>query len=175
MKSYVILLRGVMPSGKNRVPMAELRTALCDTGLHEVQTYIQSGNVVAKSRLDRDAVQSLVHETSLRKIGADISIIARTHTQVKRVLKQNPFAEESASRTYFTLLATKPSTSRLREFLQLDFAPDDVRVVGDTLYTLYATKHSDSRFNNNFFEKKLKVVATTRNYNTLSRLLELSA
>jgi len=175
MKSYAIFLRGVMPSGKNRVPMAELRTALADAGLQEVRTYIQSGNVAAKSPLDQDAIQSLVHGTILRKIGADIAVIARTHAQVKRVLAQNPFAEESASRTYFTLFSAKPSAPRLKEFLQIDFAPDVINVAGDTLYTLYATKYSDSKFNNNFFERKLKVVATTRNYNTLSRLLELSA
>ena len=175
MKKYAILLRGVTPTGRNRVPMAELRAALSDAGLLDVQTYIQSGNVIAKSALAQSSLESLVHEVIFRKIGADIAVIARTHKQLKRVMEDNPFPSSAASRTYFSLLSV-PAAARLTEELsRLDFSPDCVRVGQDALYTLYATKHSDSKFNNNFFERKLKVSATTRNFNTMSRLVELSA
>jgi uncharacterized protein (DUF1697 family) len=175
MKNYAIFLRGVTPTGKNRVPMADLRKALGNTGLQDVQTYIQSGNVVAKSRLDQSSIQSLVHEVITREIGADIAVIARTHDQLKRVMEGNPFPLSAASRTYFSLLAAPPASHVIEELFQLDFSPDSVKVIGSTLYTLYATKYSDSKFNNNFFERKLKVAATTRNFNTMSRLVELSA
>lgn len=175
MKTYVIFLRGVTPTGKNRVPMAELRTALRVAGLLDVQTYIQSGNVVAKSLLDQSAIQSLVHEVIAQEIGADIAVIARTHEQIKSVMEHNPFLLDAASRTYFSLLASSPAPPLVEELRRLKFSPDDVNVIDGTIYTLYATKHSDSKFNNNFFERKLKVVATTRNFNTMSRLLELSA
>ena len=84
MKNYAIFLRGVTPTGKNRVPMAELRPALSNAGLLDVQTYIQSGNVVAKSSLDQASIQSLVHDVITREIGADIAIIARTHTAIPK-------------------------------------------------------------------------------------------
>ena len=48
MGTYVVLLRGVMPYGRNKVPMATLRTILSEAGLENVQTYIQTGNVVAR-------------------------------------------------------------------------------------------------------------------------------
>lgn len=175
MKNHVILLRGVTPTGKNRVPMAELRAVLSNAGLLDVKTYIQSGNVVVKSRLDQLSVQSLVHEVIAREIGADIAVIARTHNQLKRVMEGNPFPLSAGSRTYFSMLAVLPAAHLTEELCRLDFSPDSVRVVNDTVYTLYATKHSDSKFNNNFFERKLKVAATTRNFNTMSRLVELSA
>jgi uncharacterized protein (DUF1697 family) len=174
MKSYAIFLRGVTPTGKNRVPMADLRTALGNTGLQDVQTYIQSGNVIAKSSLDQSSIQSLVHEVIAREIGADITVIARTHDQLKRAIEGNPFPLNAASRTYFSLLAIPPASHLTKELYQLDFSPDMVKIIGSTLYTLYATKYSDSKFNNNFFERKLKVAATTRNFNTMSRLVELS-
>jgi len=63
----------------------------------------------------------------------------------------------------------------LRELVSTDFSPDQVRYVNNTIYTLYATKHSDSKFNNNFFERKLKVTATTRNLNTMLKLVALAA
>ena len=175
MKTYAIFLRGVTPVGKNRVPMAELRPALAKAGLRDVRTYIQSGNVLAKSALGPAAIEALVHEVILKEIGADLAVVARTHPRIKRILESNPFPADAASRTYYTLFASAPAAARVRDLLALDFAPDDVRVIGDTLYTLYATKHSDSKFNNNFYERKLKIAATTRNFNTLSRLLELSA
>jgi uncharacterized protein (DUF1697 family) len=175
MKHYAIFLRGVTPSGKNRVPMAELRAALGDSGLLDVRTYIQSGNVIAKSDLDHSSLQSLVHDVIAREIGADISIVARTHDQLNRIMKGNPFPSNAASRTYFSLLTAAPAAQQAEDLVRLDFSPDCVRLVGDTIYTLYATKYSDSKFNNNFFERKLKIVATTRNFNTMSRCVELSA
>lgn len=175
MKTYAIFLRGVTPAGKNRVPMADLRAALLRAGLHDVRTYIQSGNVVARSELGPAAIVSLVRAVIAKEIGADLAVVARTHPQIKRILDANPFPPDAAARTYYTLFAAAPAAPRVEDLLALDFSPDRVQIVGDTLYTLYATKHSDSKFNNNFYERKLKIAATTRNFNTLSRLLELSA
>ena len=62
MRTYVVLLRGVMPYGRNKVPMAALRTILTEAGLRDVQTYIQSGNVIAKSELKRAEIETLVHD-----------------------------------------------------------------------------------------------------------------
>lgn len=175
MKKYAILLRGVAPTGKNRVPMAALRAALTDAGFLDVRTYIQSGNVIAKSTLEQSPVESLVHEVILREIGADIAVVARTHEQLRRVMEGNPFPVSGASRTYFSLFAEPATPHQIEDLSRLDFSPDRVLVGQDALYTLYATKHSDSKFNNNFFERKLKVSATTRNFNTMSRLVDLSA
>lgn len=174
MKTYVILLRGVTPTGRNRVPMAELRGALAAAGLVEVRTYIQSGNVIARSGLGRAALESLVHEVIGLSIGADITVIARSPEQLRSALADNPFAGAEPSRLYFSLLAAQPEPALLCRLLETDVAPERVAVVGDTLYTLYATKLSDSRFTNNFFERKLKVAMTTRNFNTMTRLVELS-
>ncbi len=175
MNKYAILLRGVMPTGRNRVPMAELRVALSKAGLLDVQTYIQSGNVIAQTELTQSSLEALVHEVILREIGADLAVIARTHAQLKQVMAGNPFPLSAAPRTYFSLLSAPAPTQLTEALAQLDFSPDSVHIGPDALYTLYATKHSDSKFNNNFFERKLKVPATTRNFNTLSRLVELSA
>ena len=175
MKTYVILLRGVMPTGKNKVPMAELRAALAKAGFEDVQTYIQSGNVIAKSALNQSALEQRVHDVIKKRMGGDIAVIARTAEQFRHVLKGNPFPRAETSRLYFTLLDTRPDAKLAKDFQSTDFSPDDIRVVGDMIYTLYATKLSDSKFNNNFFERKLKVAATTRNFNTMTKLVELSA
>jgi len=172
--THVILLRGVMPSGRNRVPMAQLRAALTAAGLADVRSHIQSGNIIAGSRLAPARLALLVHQVIARDIGADIAVIVRTPAQIERVLADNPFADADSSRVYFTLLAAPPAPQSVRDLLALEFEPDAVCMRDDTIYTRYATRLSDSRYTNNFFERKLKVAATTRNFNTLSRLLELA-
>jgi uncharacterized protein (DUF1697 family) len=99
MNTYAILLRGVTPTGRNRVPMAELRAALTDAGLGDVRTYIQSGNVIAKSPLEQTAIEALVHQVIAREIGADIAVLARTHEEIERIVAGNPFPPDAASRT----------------------------------------------------------------------------
>ena len=175
MNTFVILLRGITPTGKNKVPMAPLRIALTEAGLKDVQTYIQSGNVIAASKLIPAALEKLVHKIIRRSFGGDIAVVARTAGQFARILKRNPFAEAEGARLYFTLFATAPDKKLLKEFLSTDFSPDQVRFVKNTMYTLYATKHSDSKFNNNFFERRLKAIATTRNHNTMVNLVALAA
>lgn len=174
MKTYVILLRGVTPTGKNKVPMAELRVALVEAGLVDVQTHIQSGNVIAKSALDAAAVGQLVHEAIARRIGADIAVMTRTPQQIAGILAGNPLPTADTSKLYFSMLAAPPAPELLKTLMATDFAPDRVAVIGDTIYSAYATRYSDSKFNNNYFERTLKVAATTRNFNTLSRLVELA-
>lgn len=174
MNTFVILLRGITPTGKNKVPMAPLRNALTKAGLKDVRTYIQSGNVIASSKLSQAALERRVHEIIHKSFGGDIAVVARTVKQFAAMLKRNPFADADGTRLYFTLFVSTPDKKLLKEFLSTDFSPDQVRFVKDTLYTLYATKHKDSKFNNNFFERHLGVLATTRNGNTVAGLLALA-
>jgi uncharacterized protein (DUF1697 family) len=175
MPTYVILLRGVAPTGKNKVLMAPLRVALTRTGLRDARTYIQSGNVIATSSLSQSKLEKLVHDTIKKTLGGDIVVVARTAEQFRKTVKRNPFPHADQSRLYFSLLASRPDPTLVKSLLSMHFSPDQVRVVDDAIYTLYATKYSDSKFNNNFFERRLKVAATTRNFNTMTKLVELSS
>ena len=175
MNTFVILLRGITPTGRNKVPMAPLREALTEAGLMGVRTYIQSGNVIATSGLTHVEIEKLVHDVIHRDFGGNIAVLARTAKEFAICLKRCPFTRFDGSKLYFTFLATNPDRKLLGAFLSTDFSPDRVRVVKDTIYTLYATRHSASKFNNNYFERKLKATATTRNLNTMSRLVGLAA
>jgi uncharacterized protein (DUF1697 family) len=175
MNTFIILLRGVTPTGKNKVLMAPLRAALSKAGLKDVQTYIQSGNVVAASSLTSPEIEKLVHEVILESFGGDIAVLARTPNQFSEILKRNPFTDADGKKLYYSMLAAEPDKNLLEDFLSADFSPDQVQYVNNTIYTLYATKHSDSKFNNNYFERKLRVTATTRNFNTMTKLVALTA
>ena len=174
MNTFVILLRGITPTGRNKVSMAPLREALTEAGLRRVRTYIQSGNVIATSDLTHVEIEKLVHDVIHRAFGGNIAVLARTAKEFAIRLKQCPFTKFDGSKLYFSFLATNPDKKLLRELMSTDFSPDQVRFVEDTIYTLYATKHSASKFNNNYFERKLKITATTRNLNTMSKLVGLA-
>ena len=155
--------------------MVPLREALAEVGLGGVRTYIQSGNVIATSDLEHVEIEKLVHDVIHRGFGGNIAVLARTTKEFTSILKRCPFININGSKLYFSLLAASPDKELLGEFLSTDFSPDQVRFVSDTIYTLYATRHSASKFNNNYFERKLKVTATTRNLNTMSKLVALAA
>ncbi len=155
--------------------MAPLRESLTEAGLREVRTYIQSGNVVATSDLTHVEIEKLVHDVIHRDFGGNIAVMARTAKEFASCLKRCPFTEFDGSKLYFSFLAANPDKKLLGEFMSTDFSPDQVRFVEDTIYTLYATKHSASKFNNNYFERKLKITATTRNLNTINKLAGLAA
>ena len=174
MNTFVILLRGIMPTSKNKVPMAPLREALTEAGLGDVRTYIQSGNVIATSEFTHVEIEKLVHDVIQKDFGGNIAVIVRTAKELTDISKRCPFTNVDGSKLYFSLLSTSPDKELLKEFLSIDFSPDKVRFVSDTKYTLYATTHSASKFNNNYFERKLKVVATTRNLNTMNKLVALA-
>ena len=171
MKVKIILLRGVMPTGKNKVPMAPLRAALEEAGLANVRTYIQSGNVIASTNLGQSSIESLVHDVIKDRFGGDIKVLVRSAPYFKEVMENNPFQGADPSKLYFTLLSSRPDDALLKAFHTLAHAPDQVQVVGDMAYVLCATKYSDLKANNNFIERKLQVPATTRNFNTISKLI----
>ncbi len=173
METRIILLRGVMPTGKNKVPMAPLRAALERAGLEDVQTYIQSGNVITSTALGREAVERLVHDVIKTEFGGDIAVLARPAAYFKSALERIPFVDADTSRLYFTLFASAPNAVLLQDFLAPGHAPDRIEVVDDMAYILCATKYSDLKINNNHIERKLKVTATTRVYNTIAALVKL--
>jgi uncharacterized membrane protein YccC len=97
MNTNVILLRRVMPVGKHELLMAPLRVALSKAGLQDVRTYIQSGNVVARSTLPQPALEQLVHDAILNELGPDLSIVARTARQFRQLIERNPFTDADRS------------------------------------------------------------------------------
>lgn len=175
MKTYIILLRGITPTGKNKVPMAPLRSELEKSGLKNVRTYIQSGNIIAVSSLSQSELQKLVRDVIKEHFGGDITVLAKTVDQFRKILKDNPFKNADTTKLYFTFLAAKPDNLLVKEFLSPGYSPDGVEIIDDTVYVLCTTRYSDLKVNTNYIERKLKVAATTRIYNTIAKLVELGS
>lgn len=88
----IIFLRGIIPTGINRIPkMSYLVEILTEVGFFNVQTYIQSGNIMLESELSDEEIRKLVHDTILDKFVADLSIIIKEINQLESAIQETPF------------------------------------------------------------------------------------
>ena len=167
--TYVTFLRGINVGGKRKVPMEELR-AICERlNLQDVKTYIQSGNIIFKSSIAKtDHLANILHDEIQKYFDFDVPIIVKTIDGLSRIIEKNPFVSQddiTANRIYFVLLNSFPAIELLEN--------EQYAVVDNCLYLKCALGYGKAKLNNNLIERKLKVLATTRNYRTLNKLQEL--
>lgn len=175
MKTHILLLRGVMPTGRNRVPMAQLREVLAADGFGNVRTYIASGNALVDSELSAQEIEERVHELIKTHIGPDLAVVARTGTQLKKVLDGNPFRiGHDLARVFFVLFTRTPPPEKVKDLQAQDFAPEKLVIQKNAAYMYIPGTYGRNRLSNNYLERKLGVPATTRNFNTLDRLIGMS-
>jgi uncharacterized protein (DUF1697 family) len=177
MNTYIVLLRGVMPSGKNKVPMVRLREVLMEVGFGNVRTYVQSGNVLVDTGLSAQEVGECVRELIKKHIGPDLAVVVRTGPELKKVLDENPFQQGyDISRVFFEVLAQIPPPEKIQELSAQDFGDEKLAFsrTKDAAYMYIPGPYGRGRLSNNFLEKKLGVSATMRNFNTMRKLVEMS-
>jgi uncharacterized protein (DUF1697 family) len=173
MTTYIIFLRGVMPSGKNKVPMAQLREILAQAGFANVRTYIQSGNVLLDTDLSASETRNSIHDLIQEHIGPDLVVVVRLVAQLQRLLANNPFQEGyDLSRVFFVLFAHIPSADKVKELITQHFGDEQLALAEDAAYLYIPGAYGRGTLSNNFLEKKLSISATMRNFNTLSTLVE---
>ncbi|MEG0917334.1 MAG: DUF1697 domain-containing protein [Myroides sp.] len=175
MKTYVVLLRGVNVSGKNIIKMAVLKTVLIDNGFKNITTYIQSGNIILSSDIGKDVVITKIQQLIYDHFQLQIAIFCLDLQEMEVALKNNPFTENiEPNKLFFTFLNKEPAADLLADLEKIDFANDQFKVIDKVLYFYLPKGMSNSKLNNNFFEKKLKVTATGRNLNTIHKLIDLT-
>ncbi len=175
MKTYIVLLRGVNVSGKNIVKMADLKTVLNDNGFKNVSTYIQSGNIVLSYDLPKEAIATKVQQLINDHFQLQITVFCLDLKEMETALKHNPFTDNiEPNKLFLTFLNEEPFQDLLIDLSAIDFAKDQFKVIDKVLYFYLPEGMSNSKLNNNFFEKKLKVTATGRNLNTIHKLIDLA-
>jgi uncharacterized protein (DUF1697 family) len=176
---YVSLLRAVNVGGRT-LPMADLRALYEQLGHGDVVTYVQSGNVVSRSSARRAAaVERAVSAAISETFGLDVEVLVRTPAQLQSVLDGNPFLRgrgpAPASKTlHVTFLARAVDPSLTGSLDEDAFAPDQFHVEGREVYVSCPNGYGRTKITTAWFEQTLQVPATTRNWNTVTRLLELT-
>jgi uncharacterized protein (DUF1697 family) len=176
MTIYISLLRGINVSGQKKIKMADLKALYQALGLDNVKTYIQSGNVVFESGEASLVLSQKIHEAIEENYGFSVPIEIRSLNDWQAIVAGNPFTPDNKESKYFhvTLLGEIPDEQLVHEVDKLDFGSDEYHVLGNVVYLYCPNGYGRTKLNNNFWERKLKVTATTRNWKTVNKLLELA-
>lgn len=180
MKTYISFLRGINVGGKRKILMADLKLLYSKLGFTKVVTYIQSGNVIfeTKKNMSIQEIEEIIKLAVYRKYKFDVPVLVRTVKSVENTMSLNPFLKDESiaiERLYLVFLAENPSAEKLESILNIDISKDRFEIIGNEVFVCYFDKMSNSKLTNNFFESKLKVRATTRNWKTVSKLIEISS
>ncbi len=176
--TFIALLRGINVSGCNKIKMTELQQLFIDLGFKNVTTYIQSGNVVFLTNLTEiDKIEQQIINSIKQTFGYVVQVIVLTKKSLETIYASNPFLHEpniDITKLHVTLLSNKPNEKDIAPLKTLSKNEDTFTIVDKTIYLYCPNGYGKTKLNNNLFEKKLKISATTRNWNTISKLVEIS-
>lgn len=178
MKTFISMLRGINVGGKNKIAMPALRALYESLGFTRVATYVQSGNVVFDSD-EQDAARTAraIEEGIAQTLGLSLPVIVRDESCLQRVIASHPFAARNAAdptKLHITFLSAAPSAAALDRLTLPTGCADEFAVEDREIYLFCPSGYGVTKLSNNFFEKKLGLAATTRNWKTVHALLELA-
>lgn len=176
MQKYISLLRGINVSGKNILKMDLLKQIAIELEFAQVQTYIQSGNLVFQSKeKDTTLLSQKIQQAISQKLDFTIPVFTFSLEIFKTRLSQNPFTQkeelEQLYLTFFQPILEPPTLTGI----QAKKAPEEQwYYIDSTLYLVASLGYGKTKISNTFLESQFKVNATTRNYKTCLTLIELA-
>jgi len=171
-------LRGVNVSGARKVKMSQLQDLCVSLGHVDVETYLQSGNILLSTRTAQSKLGPSLSEAISKEFGyTDVDVVVRTATELEDIIKSNPFVARGCdpSQLYVTFLAKDIKPAAV-ETIGLDrFLPDEFAPGAKVVYVYCPTGYGRTKLNTGFFERKLGLHATARNWQTVNNLWEMAS
>ena len=178
---YIALLRGINVAGKNIVKMGILREIFLSLDFGSVRTYLQSGNVVFRGpkHASEDEISKRIEASILNTLGLTITVIVKMKDQFEEILKRNPFVcgnglgsktSIDKSKLHVTFLSGTPDVAGLTNLESIALSPDKFQAMGNEIYLYCPNGYGRTKLTNNAIERALELGATTRNWNTVTKL-----
>lgn len=177
MDIYIALLRGINVTGRNKIPMLELRETCTELGWKDVQSYIQSGNLVFRASANPASLEIELEQAIENRFGLSIPVIVRPTAVWPDIVKGNPFPEASQREPNLVMLALSKLPPKHEAAVGLqERAQNGERVlqVGDTLWVHYPGGSGRSKLSPALFDRLVGSPVTTRNWRTVLKLDELA-
>ena len=178
MHTYISILRGINVSGHKMIKMDALRKMFGDLNFKNVKTYIQSGNVIFEDKTtDHKDLEQRIEKQILQNFGFNVPVMVKDKNELKSVLKNNPFLHqrsEDINKLHITFLSGEFGPADVEKIRQGQYEADEFIISGKVIYLFCPNGYGRTKLTNNFFENKLKVVATTRNWKTLNELINMA-
>lgn len=179
MTRYISLLRGINVGGKRKILMTDLTSLYKKLGYLNVTSYIQSGNVIfdSKESEDQNVICNKIENAIYETFGFEVPVIIRNTDEFKELYNNNPFSKKSGfeiKQLCLTLLSDIPNSKSIDLLLKNNTGNDKFKIIKNNIYIYYPGKVRESKLTNNYFERKLKISATTRNWKSITKLFEIS-
>lgn len=176
MPVFIGLIRGINVGGHNMLKMEALRALCTSLGFKDTKTLLQSGNFVFRSdRKDKARLEKDLEAALKKNAGLDVRVMLRTPDEMRKVIERNPLNAADGKKLLVTFLEKEPQASAKKTLLDAcSIAPDCVHLSGKELYVFYDAGFLDSKLSKIPMEKKLGVAGTARNWNTVTKLLEMA-
>jgi uncharacterized protein (DUF1697 family) len=175
MNTYIALLRGINVSGQKLIKMAELKEHLSALQLVNLRTYIQSGNLVFESNESDSKILAHAIESKIKeKYGFDVPTLIRTREELMAIIDHNPFTivpDDKFSAPYIIFLEDLPNSDTIKSVMNFNATNEIFHFWDRNIYIVYKNGAGTTKLTNTFFESKLKTKATSRNWNTLNKLV----
>lgn len=178
MAKYISILRGINVGGNRKILMKDLKSLYEGLGFSKVETYSQSGNVIFESgqELSTMELEVKIQQSIAETFGFDVTVIVRTAEEWSEIIAKSPFWKETdvdIEKLHLTILKQIPSPELVMEIKGMKFQPDRFEILGSDVFVYCENGYGRTKITNDFFEKKLKIPASTRNWKTVMKLHEL--
>lgn len=177
MTTHLALLRGINVSGHNMIKMEILKTTLEAVGFKNVQTYIQSGNVFVDSEEENAAAVGFkIKQEIFKAFGHEVPVVVIAQSDLEACFANNSFLKEKEvdlKKLYVAFVSIALKSDSINDLKMSQVKPDEAQIDTNRIYIKYAVGAGKTRFDQKYIEKKLNVIATIRNWNTVTQLLQL--
>jgi uncharacterized protein (DUF1697 family) len=157
--------------------MADLKTLFTLLGFHNVQTYIQSGNLIFDSEIIPNA-QQLETEIQNTFLTQNVAVLIKNPVEIQHIIEQNPFASKTdfdPKKMHVCYFQHPPSVKNIKTFEGLNFGEDEFKITPKNMYLYFAEGAGKTKLTTAIIENKLVIKTTSRNWNTTVKLFTLSS
>jgi uncharacterized protein (DUF1697 family) len=178
-ETCISFLRGVNMTGHNSIKMTDLADLFIEIGIKDAETYIQSGNVIFSytGTIPLNDLAANIEKAILEKFHYIIPVMIRTIQELNELFSANPFLEEPGfdpSRMAVIFLHDKPSDNQILKVASVDYPPDKFSISGKEIFIYCPNGFGRTKLYTNFFEKKMDVTGTARNWKTITTILNIA-
>lgn len=174
---YIAFLRGINVGGHRIIKMEDLKEMFSMMDLEDVRTYIQSGNVLfSSSKRSAEKLSTFIAGALEKRLGYSVGVLCLKEKELTEAIDACPFdeAEKPVKRmVYLSFLDKVPQPGNIKELMEFANQQEEYNLQGKVLYSRCIKDGSKLNFSNNFIERKLDVLATTRNWNSVNKILEM--
>jgi uncharacterized protein (DUF1697 family) len=178
MQTYITFLRGINITGHNLIKMTDIAVIYKNLGFKDVETYIQSGNVIFSSAagLNVQDISLKIEEAIHIGFSYDVPVLIRTIEEIRKLIIVNPFLTENLfepSKMAVIFLNKKLSGTQIQKVKNIDYPPEKFKISGSEIFIYCPNGFGKAKLSTNFFEKKMGIIGTARNWNTINTILNI--